>query len=53
MPPPYGIQVITLPDERYEAYCNSHSDFIRTHIFPGGHLPSMGAMTAMASRCAP
>jgi hypothetical protein len=42
--------VITLPDERYEAYCNSHSDFIRTHIFPGGHLLSMGAMTALSSR---
>ncbi|EOD40335.1 hypothetical protein EMIHUDRAFT_454253 [Emiliania huxleyi CCMP1516] len=45
-----AIQVITMPDERYEAYCNSHSDFIRTHIFPGGHLPSMGAMTAISSR---
>lgn len=39
-----------MPDERYDAYCNSHSDFIRTHIFPGGHLPSMGAMTAISSR---
>ena len=36
------IQVIAEPDERYEAYCNS-SDFIREHIFPGGHLPSIGA----------
>jgi len=36
------IQSITCPDERYEAYCNS-SDFIREHIFPGGHLPSVGA----------
>lgn len=38
-----ALQVIAGPDERYEAYCNS-SDFIREHIFPGGHLPSMGAM---------
>lgn len=31
-------QVIAQPDERYESYCRS-SDFIREHIFPGGHLP--------------
>mmetsp|Transcript_519 Transcript_519/g.1567 ORF Transcript_519/g.1567 Transcript_519/m.1567 type:complete len:846 (+) Transcript_519:245-2782(+) len=41
------IQVIAEPDERYEEYCNS-SDFIREHIFPGGHLPSMGAMVEAA-----
>ncbi|KAK9818144.1 hypothetical protein WJX72_007777 [[Myrmecia] bisecta] len=41
------IQVITEPEERYEAYCRS-SDFIRAHIFPGGHLPSMGAMVEAA-----
>ena len=28
---------------RYEAYCQC-GDFIREHIFPGGHLPSIGAM---------
>ena len=28
---------------RYEAYCHT-SDFIREHIFPGGHLPSLGAI---------
>jgi cyclopropane fatty-acyl-phospholipid synthase-like methyltransferase len=39
--------VITEPDERYEEYCAS-SDFIREHIFPGGHLPSMGAMVEAA-----
>lgn len=43
-----NLQVITMPDARYEGYCNS-SDFIRAHIFPGGHLPSMGAMAACAS----
>lgn len=37
------MQVIAQPDERYEAYCRG-CDFIREHIFPGGHLPSMGAM---------
>ena len=28
---------------RYEAYCKC-SDFIREHIFPGGHLPCIGVM---------
>eukprot|EP00798_Chlamydomonas_sp_ICE-L_P032282 gene32282-16848_t len=37
------IQAISVPDERYEAYCNC-SDFIREHIFPGGHLPSVGSI---------
>ena len=41
--------MITLPDERYEAYCNQHSDFIRKHIFPGGHLPSFTAMQTVAA----
>ena len=41
------MQAISEPDERYEAYCAS-SDFIREHIFPGGHLPSMGAMVDAA-----
>jgi hypothetical protein len=40
-------QVIAQPDERYEAYCRG-CDFIREHIFPGGHLPSMGAMVEAA-----
>ena len=33
-----SLQVISMPDERYEEYVAS-SDFIREHIFPGGHLP--------------
>lgn len=41
------LQVIAEPDERYEAYCKS-SDFIREHIFPGGHLPCMGVMVESA-----
>ena len=45
-----AIQVITLPDARYDAYCNSHSDFIRTYIFPGGHCPSLGAMVSIGSQ---
>lgn len=40
-----ALQAISEPDDRYEAYCAS-SDFIREHIFPGGHLPCMGVMLA-------
>ena len=45
--PPALAQAISVPDERYEAYCAS-SDFIREHVFPGGHLPSLGAMLECA-----
>ncbi|MDT8440477.1 MAG: DUF1365 family protein [Desulfuromonadales bacterium] len=38
------IQVITIPDRKYNSYRFS-SDWIRKHIFPGGHLPSVGAMS--------
>ena len=38
------IQVITIPDRKYDKYRLS-SDWIRKHIFPGGHLPSVGAMS--------
>lgn len=41
------LQVIAEPDERYESYCNS-SDFIREHVFPGGHLPCIGACVEAA-----
>ncbi len=34
-----GIQVILSPDSRYQYY-RKRVDFIRKHIFPGGHLPS-------------
>ena len=43
-----SIQVITMPDARYASYCASESDFIRAYIFPGGHLPSVGAMQGAA-----
>lgn len=39
------LQAITMPDQKYRAY-RLGSDWIRKHIFPGGHLPSLGAMTA-------
>lgn len=37
------IQAITIPDDRYEAY-SRRCDWIQKHIFPGGHLPSPGAI---------
>lgn len=40
-----ALQAITIPDQRYEAYRKS-TDFIQKHIFPGGCLPSLGAMCA-------
>lgn len=44
------VQVITMPDRKYTAY-RFGSDWIRKHIFPGGHLPSLGAMIrAMSAR---
>ena len=44
------LQVITMADQKYQAY-RLGSDWIRKHIFPGGHLPSIGAMVqAMGAR---
>lgn len=37
------IQAITIPDDRYERYSRS-CDWIQKYIFPGGHLPSPGAI---------
>ena len=37
------IQAITIADDRYEQYCRS-CDWIQKYIFPGGHLPSVGAI---------
>jgi cyclopropane-fatty-acyl-phospholipid synthase len=35
-----ALQVITIPDQRFEAYRRS-CDWIQKHIFPGGMLPSL------------
>lgn len=43
-----ALQAISQPDGAYDAYRKS-SDFIREHIFPGGHLVSAGAMVAAAA----
>jgi cyclopropane-fatty-acyl-phospholipid synthase len=40
-----AIQAITIPDQRYAGYLRS-VDFIQKYIFPGGLLPSLGAMHA-------
>jgi cyclopropane-fatty-acyl-phospholipid synthase len=37
------IQVITIPDQRYDAY-RRQPDWIQKHIFPGGMLPSLAAL---------
>jgi cyclopropane-fatty-acyl-phospholipid synthase len=34
------LQVITIPDQRYDAY-RTNPDWIQKHIFPGGMLPSL------------
>lgn len=39
------IQAITIADDRYEQYCRN-CDWIQKYIFPGGHLPSIGAIRA-------
>jgi cyclopropane-fatty-acyl-phospholipid synthase len=38
------LQAITIPDHRYDNY-RKGVDFIQRYIFPGGFLPSMGAIT--------
>jgi cyclopropane-fatty-acyl-phospholipid synthase len=38
-----AIQVITIPEQRYENY-RRRPDFIQRYIFPGGHLPSLEAI---------
>ena len=43
------IQAITMPDQRYATYLKS-VDFIQKYIFPGGCLPSVGAMQAAVSQ---
>ncbi|RIL06516.1 MAG: SAM-dependent methyltransferase [Proteobacteria bacterium] len=37
------VQVITMPDSCYDDYL-TRSDWIQEYIFPGSHLPSIGAL---------
>ena len=49
---PHGVlvmQIITMPDQRYDAYCKG-TDFIQKYIFPGGHLPSVAKILETTSR---
>ncbi len=43
------LQVITIPDERYLRY-RLRPDYIQRFIFPGAHLPSLGAMKRAMGR---
>jgi cyclopropane-fatty-acyl-phospholipid synthase len=44
-----AIQVITIPEQRYDTY-RRRPDFIQRYIFPGGHLPSLEAMAGSMGR---
>jgi len=43
------IQVITIPDQNYENY-RRNTDWIQKYIFPGGHLPSVTALSQVVTR---
>lgn len=43
------LQGITIPDQRYDEYRRSQ-DFIQKYIFPGGCLPSLGAISDAIKR---
>jgi cyclopropane-fatty-acyl-phospholipid synthase len=43
------VQAITMPDQRYTSYLQT-VDFIQKYIFPGGCLPSIGAMQAAVGK---
>jgi len=44
-----AMQVITIPDQRYQSYAKS-TDFIQKYIFPGGHLPSVQKLLQVTSQ---
>lgn len=44
-----AIQVITIPEQRYRNY-RRRPDFIQRYIFPGGHLPSLHALTGSVGK---
>jgi cyclopropane-fatty-acyl-phospholipid synthase len=49
---PHGmmlLQAIVIPDQRYDRYRRS-ADFIQRYIFPGGCLPSIGAICRSVAR---
>ena len=44
-----AIQAILTPDQTYAASVRS-ADFLKRYVFPGGQLPSVGALAAAAAR---
>lgn len=44
-----ALQTITIPDQVYDQYRRG-TDWIRAYIFPGGHLPSLGAIQGSLAR---
>jgi cyclopropane-fatty-acyl-phospholipid synthase len=44
-----ALQTITIPDQIYDHYRRG-IDWIRLYIFPGGHLPSLGAIQGALAR---
>ncbi|MHB1209009.1 MAG: class I SAM-dependent methyltransferase [Acidimicrobiales bacterium] len=44
-----ALQCIVIDDAEFERY-KTRTDFIRRHIFPGGGLPSIAALTSALSR---
>jgi cyclopropane-fatty-acyl-phospholipid synthase len=44
-----ALQTITIPDQIYDRYRRG-TDWIRAYIFPGGHLPSLGAIQGSLAR---
>jgi cyclopropane-fatty-acyl-phospholipid synthase len=44
-----ALQVITIPDQRYDAY-RRNPDWIQKHIFPGGMLPSLTELSLAMTR---
>jgi cyclopropane-fatty-acyl-phospholipid synthase len=44
-----AVQTITIPDQVYDRYRRG-TDWIRDSIFPGGHLPSLGAIQGSLAR---
>jgi cyclopropane-fatty-acyl-phospholipid synthase len=44
-----GLQVITIAESWFERY-RANPDFIQTHVFPGGMLPSPGALAEQYRR---
>ncbi len=44
-----ALQTIAIPDQVYDRYRRG-IDWIRLYVFPGGHLPSLGAIQAALAR---